>query len=717
VNPGAPDLEQLLRDLGLTEAEIAERKAFLEFRDEDVRLLTELHGLLEAKGVRASFVDAFYRHLQAFDGTRALLRDAAVIERLKRIQAEYFSSLTAGAYGPDYVRHRVRVGLAHERVGLAPKWYIGAYNKYLNLLIPEIGALLPGDSSRAQRMALALLKIVLFDMELAMDTYIHASEGLLQRKNAQLEAINRVVLALTSAQELAVILDQAMVQGAELVGAGAACIAFYDTDAGRFMDWVTYGLSPQFVQHIAFRPGGLAEEAFTTGTPVFCNDRPETRHQLSRLARDEGIRGFVCLPLTSRSGRLGVIYFYRRDRDDFEPAEVELLVTFAHIAASAIENARLYARLESEARTDALTGLYNRRVFERRLDEEHRRARRYGKSYALLMLDVDHFKGINDQYGHPAGDAVLAALGRLLALQVRDVDTAARYGGEEFAVILPEISSGAVKEIGERVCRRIAATPFTLPDGRQIHVTVSIGISSYPGCAADVRSLVSTADQALYLAKQAGRNRVLLYRETLKARLEKDPGLIVALLTESLDHARSIAAAVSTVAPFLRHHTDRVMQATSQLADALRLPPADRETLRLAALLHDIGMLTIPGTVLNKHTPLAAEEQQLIRQHPLTAAAWLAQVPGLENVVPVVRQHHERFDGRGYPDGLRGEQVSLLARALALADAYASMIGEWPGRHAYTPREALAKIRAGAGTQFDPQLVEEFLRALEAQTA
>jgi diguanylate cyclase (GGDEF)-like protein/putative nucleotidyltransferase with HDIG domain len=715
MKPGMPDLDRLLNDLGLTEAEVAERKAFLELGAEDVRLLTELHALLDQTGTRDFFVNAFYDHLQAFAGLRALLRDPATLGRLKHSQAGYFDGLTAGDYGPEYVRHRVRVGLAHERVGLAPKWYLGAYSKYLNLLVAQIGMLLPQDPDRVQRMAQALLKIVMFDMGLAIDTYIHASESALQRTNERLEALNRLALTLTSAQELAVILDQVMIHGAELIGAKAACIAFYDPDSRRFKDWVATGLSPSFVRNMDFRPGGLADEAFTTGTHVLSNDRPETRHRLSRLMREEGIRGIVCLPLTSRAQRLGVIYFYRSDRDSFEAAEIELLTTFARLAASAIENAQLYARLENEARIDVLTGLYNRRVFDQRLEEEHRRATRYGKPYALMLLDIDHFKRVNDQYGHPAGDAVLTALGRLLAVQVRDVDTAARYGGEEFAVIFPEISGSAAREIAERIRNVIAAMSFALPDGGQISITVSAGISCFPHCAPDARAVVSAADQALYAAKQAGRNCVLMYRDTLKARLEQDPEQVVALLAESPDHAQPIATAVAAIAPFLRQHAQHVGRIAELLATALGLSPEDRETLRLAALLHDIGMLTVPEVVLNKRTPLEADEQELIRRHPVIAAAWLARVPALSRLAPLVRHHHERFDGQGYPDGLRGEEIPLLARALALADAYAAMVSDWPGRPALSAPAARAELRAGAGGQFDPRLVERLLQALGEQ--
>jgi len=131
--------------------------------------------------------------------------------------------------------------------------------------------------------------------------------------------------------------------------------------------------------------------------------------------------------------------------------------------------------------------------------------------------------------------------------------------------------------------------------------------------------------------------------------------------------------------------------------------------------LHDIGMITIPVSILNKTTGLVPEEWALIQQHPATGAAWLTRVPALQMLVPLVRHHHERFDGKGYPDGLRGDAIPLLARALALADAYSSLVSDWPGRHAVSLPEAKAEIRAGVGTQFDPALVERFLQALETK--
>jgi diguanylate cyclase (GGDEF)-like protein len=532
-------------------------------------------------------------------------------------------------------------------------------------------------------------------------------------KTRGLTALNRMAGSITSTLKQSEILQQIMHHGIDLSGAAAACVVFYDQKTGLFNDSVTHGLSDHFVQNMNFSPGGLADEAFTAGTHVLSNDLPGSHHRLSRLARDEGIRSFICLPLTSRRNPLGVIYFYRKDRDTFAADEIALLQTFAHLAAGVLENARLYAQLEAEARIDALTGLFNRRSFDRHLAAEHNRASRFNKPYALAMLDIDHFKRVNDRYGHPAGDAVLVQLGQIFSRQFREVDVVARYGGEEFAVILPEISGSVAKDVAERVRCAVAATPFTLPDGREIGVTVSIGISCYPNCAASPEAAVNTADQALYIAKQAGRNRISLYSETLKARIEKDPDLIVAMLRENPENVLPVVTAVSAKAPFLRPHTDKVLEAAALLAWALGLSAEERDTLRFAAQLHDIGMAAIPDALLAKTTALTPEEWEIIKQHPVTGAAYLEQVPQLRHFAPLVRHHHERYDGAGYPDGLKGEASPKLARVLAVADAYGSMVSDWTGHAAVSPAQARERLKAGAGTQFDPGMVDALLRILD----
>lgn len=533
----------------------------------------------------------------------------------------------------------------------------------------------------------------------------------IEENTRRLTAYNEVAATVTSSLSLSEVLERIMRYGTDVSGVRAASVVFRNPEDG-FKEWVTHGLSDRFVQNMNFRPGGLADEVFATGNVILSNDRPETRYRLSALAREEGIRSFLCLPLTSQSNRLGVINFYRSDRDTFAEDEIAQLSTFASLAAGAIENARLHARAIAQAVTDALTGLGNRRQFDARFTGEVERARRYGKIFSLLLLDIDHFKRVNDLHGHDAGDVVLKALAGILLEQVREVDFVARYGGEEFAVILPETDGPGAKLVAERIRRAIASAPFPLPAGSEIGVTASIGLAAYPECGDTVEDLLRHADQALYVAKEGGRNRVVLYRETLKAELERDPNRIVVLLRDNPANIEPVLTAIAAKAGFYHHHVHEVERIALWLARVLDLPTADREALRLASRLHDIGMVTIPDAVLSRREALSPEEWDIIRRHPATGADLLEQVPAFRHVAAIVRHHHERFDGGGYPDGLRGEATPFLARVLALADAYVSVIADWPGHRAETRASAVAALNAGAGTQFDPALVKAFVQAL-----
>jgi diguanylate cyclase (GGDEF)-like protein len=526
---------------------------------------------------------------------------------------------------------------------------------------------------------------------------------------ARLTALNRIAVELTSSLSLDRVLQQVMDAGCRLTNTRAAMIAFYEPDLDRFTEWVVRGLSDSFQKNIQFRSGGLAEKAFETGSYVLSDDRPKTRYKLSQLVRDEGIKSFICLPLISQNRYLGVMYFYRHDRDHFLPGEINLLSTFAHLAAGAIDNARLYSQTLGQATTDTLTGLPNRRMFDRRLNIEVNRATRYGKTFSLMMVDVDHFKRINDTFGHPAGDAVLKSLPKLLRGELREVDLVARYGGEEFAAILPETDGAGAGKVAERIRRAMANHTFTLPDDETLQLTVSIGVVSFPDCAGDADTLVSRGDQALYVAKHEGRNRVALYQEMIKTQIEKDPGRIAELLNKSLDNISSIVTAVDVKARFLRDHSVIVAKIADRLGGALQLDASERETLHLASLLHDVGMVTIADAILNKQDPLTDTERELMETHPAVSADLLTPVASLAPILPAVRHHHERYDGSGYPDGLAGEAIPRLARILAVADAFAAMTARWPGRRPMRREEAAAELQERAGTQFDPVVVEAFM--------
>jgi diguanylate cyclase (GGDEF)-like protein/putative nucleotidyltransferase with HDIG domain len=370
---------------------------------------------------------------------------------------------------------------------------------------------------------------------------------------------------------------------------------------------------------------------------------------------------------------------------------------------------------------DDLTGLYNQRALKEQLDVELERGRRHGRCVTLLMLDVDFYKSINDRYGHIFGDRVLAELAVIVKTSLRKVDVVARYGGDEFVIILPETDEQAAHIVCRRVLTSVEEHEFALEDIRA-HVTVSIGGAT---CSADESvdksELMRRADEALYLSKQGGKNRVTFWRPNALSPLEPQThqGMkklgelqrkIYALSKEareaSVESIYALAAALEAKDGYTQRHSIAVMSVATGIARAMLLVEEEVEQVRNAALLHDIGKIGIGEEILLKEGPLSEDEKAIIRQHPIIGANILAPIRYLRELVPMVRHHHERYDGLGYPSGLKGEEIPLGARILAVADSYCAMTADRPYSLAKTREEANAEMLGRAGTQFDPKVVE-----------
>ncbi len=388
-----------------------------------------------------------------------------------------------------------------------------------------------------------------------------------------------------------------------------------------------------------------------------------------------------------------------------------LLALVLRFAVSLLDLHRTTLRLDESLReqerlavTDGLTGLYNRRFIGELLTIEVDRAQRSGRALTLVALDIDRFKRINDTLGHPAGDAVLVAVAQRLAGAVRGSDVLARSGGEEFLVLADDTDADVALALAERVRQAVRATPVAATAAVQVEVTVSVGVATLEE-GESVEDLVRRADRALYAAKEGGRDRVATAADAddLVAPAA-DPAVLAVLerLAELVD---------ARLGP--DEHSAAVARWSGQLADALGLPAAQRADVALAARLHDIGTIHVPDGVLQKAGPLERDERALIEGHPAAGAELLlGLVPG--SVARLVEHHHERYDGSGYPHGLRGEAIPRGARVIAVADAYAAMTAR---RH-YAPRrgerEAAEELSRGAGTQFAPEVVAAFLGLLAA---
>ncbi len=361
---------------------------------------------------------------------------------------------------------------------------------------------------------------------------------------------------------------------------------------------------------------------------------------------------------------------------------------------------------ERMANTDALTGLFNRRYFQQRLKEEIARCSRFGDIFSLVFLDVDLFKQYNDTYGHLAGDEILKLLGQVIVRSIRTIDIGFRYGGDEFAILLPGTPLNGATRVAERIRQGVQTATGNIG----VAQTCSLGIASWPTDGLTGEEITRAADAALYDAKQSGRNRVCLACEVLSSE-ELRKAKTDELQDDSaiLKRICNLAASVDARDDHSRDHSRKVSQHATSIATALGYSKDRIERIRTAALLHDIGKVSIPDHLLTKSEPLVAEDWELIHAHPNLGVAILQHVDSLKDCLAAVQYHHERYDGTGYPAGLKGDNIPLDARILAVADSYDAMTSPRPYRSALSAEEAIEEIRRGAGTQFDSKVVNAFL--------
>ena len=493
------------------------------------------------------------------------------------------------------------------------------------------------------------------------------------------------------------------------------------------IDWATIGLidgNELYFMALSSNTGSAwqSEERIPlegTATERSCQDKQAVYEaDLKRSHRfwtweshlQQGIRSVVDLPLNVTDRTIGSLILASRQPNAYSRRQIKLLEKVALQIAAPVENAHLYTRLEQKSRIDELTGLFNRRHFEERLKEEVSRHSRYGDAFSIFMLDLDNFKAYNDTYGHPAGDTLLSQMGKIVKGSVRNVDQAFRYGGDEFVIILPQTTREDAYVVAERVRVQIAKTM----EKQAIAVTSSIGLANYPADGVVADELIDVADNALYHAKRAGGNRILLSSDALSE--SPDEGGVHGTYAKrnGLSAVYALVSAVEAKDPYIYGHSRKVNTYAMALAEAIGLSPDQVANVSTAALLHDIGKIGIPDKVLNKKGKLNEEDWRAIKTHPELGATIIRNIPRLVPCVNIVLYHHERWDGSGYPKGLKGEEIPLEARILTIADTFEAMTSARPYRPALPLEEIIKQLKQGAGLHFDPKLVEVFIGIVEA---
>jgi diguanylate cyclase (GGDEF)-like protein len=375
-----------------------------------------------------------------------------------------------------------------------------------------------------------------------------------------------------------------------------------------------------------------------------------------------------------------------------------------------------FLQVEARATHDRLTGIANRETLLTALTAELERATRHHKWLSVAFIDIDRFKPINDTYGHNAGDAVLRQVASLIADNIRASDMIGRYGGEEFMLILPETAPDEAVLLAEKLRTRVMQQPLVIGGQERVRVTISSGIAGEVGSQLQVDALVDQADAAMYAAKSLGRNRTYLYRAVdenaliRRAPISNERRAAASAIGQWASDTATEALA-SVLAPQPQHRgrpSDMIASLATGIALEFGLPREEIERIRIASLLHDLGKLAVPSEILDKPSSLSDGEWQAIGEHPRIGQVILEQASSLREAIPVVLHHHERFNGGGYPHGLRGNEIPIGARIVAVADAYHAMIHHRPYKNARTHAQALAELRDNAGTQFDPEVVNTF---------
>jgi diguanylate cyclase (GGDEF)-like protein/putative nucleotidyltransferase with HDIG domain len=459
----------------------------------------------------------------------------------------------------------------------------------------------------------------------------------------------------------------------------------------------------------------------------------------------------IALPVTYAEQMLGVLYVESCEPCDFPEQEIRLLRTLADLFAGALHNALTFQKTQEQAITDGLTGVKTHRFLMEALSAEWKRSTRAGRSFALVLMDLDRFKFVNDFYGHLEGNIILQRVGHLLVQNCRRSDVVARYGGDEFVILMPETSVEQARQLASKLRGWIASDPLL----RDKNITASFGIAGFPVHGSTPQELVQVADSSMYLSKQQGGNAVssaeqgdpndrkkwkkdvleahlgvALKRvfssgpeafEEIHRRLEHftrslgeqaDDGSAEGLPPAVVETVTALAVAIDAKDHYMQGHSQKVSAYAVMIAQALGMSPAEIEDIRLAGLLHDIGKVGIPEPILNKSGPLDTSEWETMKTHVELGAKILEPLQPMGRIRVIVRHHHEFYDGTGYPDRLEAQQIPHGARVIAIADAYDTITSPRTYKRARAPEDAFAELERCATNQFDPEIVRVFIDVL-----
>ena len=531
---------------------------------------------------------------------------------------------------------------------------------------------------------------------------------MLRLHTRELSTLNKLARSLSSSLGLSEVMKTGLDSFLEATDLHLGAMYLIDETSGKLLPVIHKGIAGEFAEAIGRIPLGMSAtgKVAETGKVVAITHtlRDERLNGCNKLyLESEKIRCFVSVPLKSRGKTIGVVDAGAKISRDFSVEDIRLLEALGSLIGIAIEHAQLIEKMSRISTTDELTGLFNRRHFDEVLEIEIYRSQRYGSSFSLVMGALDGFKKYNRKFGQTSGDRVLKAFAQTLKALLRKTAVACRYDNDEFSIILPATDANRANKVVER----IRSTFSQMPEVEHVF-GLSAGIAEFPQVATTADGLICMAECALYYAKMRGGNRSVLISD-LETQLTKEPNM------ERLHEVYDMVEYVETRDPITYGHSENVAIISELIGKAMGLSTKELTDLRAAALLHDVGKVGIPDSILTKPCKLAEDEWELMKTHSEAGAKIVGCTEGLANLAPIIRHHHEWYDGTGYPDGLKREEIPLGARIISIADAHDTMTSERPYSEAMLQESALDELRRCAGTQFDPRLVDIFVFGVKIQ--
>jgi diguanylate cyclase (GGDEF)-like protein len=527
----------------------------------------------------------------------------------------------------------------------------------------------------------------------------------LQRRHQQLSLQHRAVSALSQTQSTHDVLTLAPKLISECQG--SQNVAVWEVHDGEVNRWA--GNARRRSENAGGAPSPAITERVkltaSQGTPLITTESGNGADGKANPSGDGGGRLYISLDRREPAHHVLEVELIKTPA--LTADDVALIYALSMEIGIALDRAQHYEEAQEQANRDFLTGLYGHRALQAELEHALRASSRRGEPLAIVATDVDNFRLFNDTYGHSSGDQVLKMIAEHLAKLCQDGGLAGRFGGDDFMVILPKADREAAFDLARSVQGWLSEQHFQIRGGERIPISVSCGVAVFPEDGRKRHELLAVADANLYESKSLGGKIVG------RPKIQQEKAELGKLGTFGM--LESLVTSVDNKDHYTKAHSENVTEYAVLLAQELGYSEQVQKTLRIAGLVHDAGKICIPDRVLRKPGPLTPGEYEIVKHHVAIAAHLLVDLPNVDQVRGAALNHHERFDGTGYPRALKGDQIPLLGRIMAIADAFSAMILDRPYRKGRTIGEALAELERSAGTQLDPELVEAFVRAVERQ--